>query len=152
MAKMPKRRYKIYRYPALGKYIDTPTKAELKVIYYVDGIGDYRCKFGNLPEVILKGCRFQVKISDVNRKKKFSKAIKPFLDFSSGWRTLDVPQQIEAPLLFGLLKLRKGKQRKFVLIQSADQYFKSKIINIMAVMIDNLLYLDLVNRTKKKKP
>lgn len=150
MARKRKKRYNIFKFPIIGKYIDTPTKSTMKVVYFTDGIGEYKFKLGNLPEVVLKGCRFQLKVSEVKRKKKFFKKLKVFLDFSNGWRELERPTltQWEVPLLFGLLKLRKGKQRNFVLIQAADQYYKGRTINISAVIIDNLLYLDLVNKLK----
>ena len=136
-------------FPVIGKYIDTPTKAEISVVDFIPDTGNYKLTIGNLPDVTLPSCRFQVKIAEVKRKVKFFRMLKPLLEFSEGYKTIKQPTR-EIPLLFGLLKLRKGKQRRFILVQAADQFFKSKTINVGAVLIDNLLYLDLVSRLKEK--
>jgi hypothetical protein len=138
------------KYPVVGKYIDTPTKTEINVIYFMDDAGDYKFTLGDWPQTILKGCRIQFKSVDVKRKRKFYKELQHFINFSSGWQGLNQPQTQPLPLLFGLLKLRKNKQRKFVLVQSADQYTGGRVINVIAVGIDNLLYMDLVSKLKAK--
>lgn len=142
--KHPKR----FKIPVIGKYIDTPTNASIKVTWFVDAAGDFKLSMGNFPSVILKGVRFGFKNSEAKRKKKFYRKLQPFLAFSTGWRDLEDKEEFKAPLLFGLLKIRKGKQRKFVLIQSVDRWADNNLINVVAVVIDNLLYLDLVNRLK----
>ena len=145
-----KKHKKFNPFPTIGKYIDTPSKAELKVIYFLDDVGNFKLSGGTLPGIILRSCRFQVQSSDVKSQHKFYKKLQPFLEISASYGTLNAAQVFNVPFVFGLLKIRKGKQRKFILIQAAEQFFKSKVINITAVVIDNLLYLDLVNKLKKK--
>lgn len=139
------------KFPIEGKYIDTPTGAKLDVIYFVDDTGSFRVSIGNLPGVPMKGCRIQFKASDVKRKRRFYKKLEAFLNLSSGWRLYGTPEPFPPPLLFGLLKIRKGKIKRFVLIQSADKYVGSNTISVVAVSIDNLLYLDLIQKAKEKK-
>jgi hypothetical protein len=151
MAKKQKRRYKFYRYHVIGKYIDTPTKAELPVVFYVKEVGTYKISGAGMPPVELKGCRIQIKRSDIKRKAKFAKQLQPYLDISTNWKEAsDANASIKVPLIFGLLKLRKGKERKFILFQATDIYYKSKVVTITAVGIDNLMYLDLVSKCKTK--
>lgn len=64
--------------------------------------------------------------------------------FESGMEFASVTQR---PLIFGLLKMRKGKVRKFVMFESANEL--GRTINIMAAKIDNLLYLDLLAKSKQ---
>jgi hypothetical protein len=147
-----KKRYNVLKHPVIGKYIDSVTKAELDVVlYYTDYTGDYRVKVGDAQEQILRGCRFGLKLPEVKRKVKFYKKLQAYLDFADGWKDLDRPSRSSLPSLFGLLKIRKGKIRKFIFIVSASQFFNNKVIDIVGVGIDNLLYLDLVNRLKEKK-
>jgi len=147
MAKKKKKINKIH-IPVIGKYIDTPTKAEVGVIFFIDDIREYKLSGGGLPSVTLKSCRFQLRVAEVKRKKKFYNKLQPLIALSDA-RDLDQPQSAyQIPLSFGLLKLRKNKKRQFVLIQSANQFYASDLINVLAVVVDNLLYVDLVNKLK----
>jgi len=153
MAKTHKKRrkpYNVVRYPVIGKYIDTPTKAELEVVYFVDEIGEYKVSVGDLPVQTLPGCRFQLRLANIKAKRKFFKKLKPFLLSLGSMSELSAVTLEELPLLFGLLKLRKKKQRILVWIKSADAYYKSKVITIGAAVVDNLLYLDLITALKEK--
>jgi hypothetical protein len=138
-----------YKLSSIGKYIDTPTKATLNVVYYLGDVGDFKLSVGDLKDVFVKGCRFQIKYNEAKKKKKFFANLSSFLSFSSDW-DYSVPKRTsyEVPLLFGLLKLRKNKERRFILIQSADCFRDNKVINIIGVTIDNLLYLELIARSK----
>jgi hypothetical protein len=127
-----------------------PTKATLEVVYFADGIGEYKLSMGDLPVVTLKGCRFQFKMANAKAKRKFFKKLDNFLTIAGTMSDLEGADPLEIPLLFGLLKLRKNKQRILVWIRTADSFFKSRVINIGAVVIDNLLYLDLIGKLKKK--
>lgn len=138
------------KYSSVGSYIDTPTKAKLKVVYFIDDIGEYKLTLGNLPATLLKGCCFNILHSEVKRRKKFYKSLKELMDYSAGWPQLDRPGQHKIPFIFGLLKIRKGKKSKFIFIHSANHLYNSKLININAVTVDNLLYLDLINSLKEK--
>jgi len=151
---MPKskktKRSNLFRLPVIGKYIDTPTKTKLEVVYFVGETGNVQLSIGNFPPITLKSCRFQLKMSDVKRHKKFYKKLLPYLEFSAGFKALDRPEPESMPFLFGLLKLRKNKKRAFVWIQASDQFFKSRVVNVLAAEIDNLLYLDLIETVKKE--
>jgi hypothetical protein len=137
------------RFPVIGKYIDTATKAELKVVYFMDDIGRFKVSIEGFPNVARKGCRFQLQSSEVKRKSKFFKLLSSYLSFSASYKVMGQSGETQfLPVIFGLLKLRKGKTRKLVLIQSADQFYNSSVINIVAVELDNLLYLDLVEGLK----
>jgi hypothetical protein len=149
-----KRKRKIHKrkslFPIIGKYIDTPTKAELPVVSFVDDTGNFQFVQGNSIRTNLNGCRLQFKTAHIKRKMKFYKQLKPFLDFSSGYRLNTSLDECDMPVIFGLLKLRKGKKRYFILITSAEQFFVSRVITIHALKMDNLLYLDFVEQLKKK--
>jgi hypothetical protein len=151
MAKTRRRISKKSALPIVGKYIDTPTKAEVDVVFFLDDIGTCKVSTPGVADVLLKSYRLQFKHSDLKRKQAFYKNLKLFLDFSSGWQVYSPPAKTPLPLLFGLLKIRKGKRRHFVLVHSADQYIGSKVVNVVVVGIDNLFYLDLLNRIKKNK-
>jgi hypothetical protein len=151
--KRTKKRLNSFRHPIIGKYIDTPTKAELPVIYFIDDVGNYKLQIGTLPTTVLKSCRFQIKTKNVKSQKRFYKKLRPYLDFSAAREWMEGHGEYRSPSpLFGLLKIRKGKIRKFVLITSASQFYGSDVVNLIAVYIDNLLYLDLLGGLKNKKP
>lgn len=147
--KKKRKPYNIIRFPVIGKYHDVPSKAALEVVWFSDMAGHYKLTMGNLPSVILPCCRFQLKMSDVKKKRKFYKRLETFLNISTQYKEFEYPDIVQLPLLFGLLKLRKKKQRILVWIKSADAFYKSKVINITAVVINNFLYLDLLELLKK---
>ena len=140
------------QFPVIGKYIDTVTKAELDVLYFIDELGTFKISIDkNLPDILRPGCRIQLRTSEVKRKRKFFKRLNPYLEFSSSFMGMEeVKSSLNFPLIFGLIKVRKGKQREFVVFRSADTFYKNKTINVVAMKIDNLLYLDLLARVKNK--
>jgi hypothetical protein len=121
-------KFRPLKFPAIGKYIDTPTKAEFPVVYFVDDIGDYKLTVGELSNIFLQSCRFQLKMSDIKRKKKFHRMLSPFfMGEGDQWKYEAPPHEAthSVPLLFGLLKIRKGKKKSFcVAANSRAIWFK----------------------------
>jgi hypothetical protein len=138
------------KYPVIGQYLDTITGAKLAVTHFTDDIGKFELSTKDFAKVLFRGCRFQLKVSDVKRKRRFYNKLKTFLDIHT---TMDFDEDYSevnfAPLLFGLLKIRKNKARYFVLIQDAISFINIHFVDVVAVIVDNLTYLDLVNKSKQ---
>ena len=134
------------QFPVIGKYIDARTKAELNVIDFFDDVGTFKFSSDGLTTT-LKGCRFQLTFGNVKSKRKFYKLLQPYLDYTYGYESgMDFEPSFQRPLLFGLLKIRKRKVRKFIMFESATQVHK--IVSVVAATIDNLLYLELLAKAK----
>jgi len=139
--------------PAIGKYIDTLTKAELKVLYFSEDAQQFKISTSNMKGLICKGCRFQIAVNQAKRKRKFYNKLVPYINLWGAFGENDYSKHFaNMPVIFGLLKLRQKKSRKqiskLVLVESANCFTSGKVINITAAVVDNLLYLELVDQNK----